>query len=145
MSHTGTTRLSISLPTALAKKLDSLVETRGFGSRSQAVSEMIHLQLIGESAERGEDVMTGTITLCYRHSQPRLKQTLAEIQYRHVDAVISSFHVYLKQQQTLEVILVQGPADRLRTICNEMTALKGVILGKLQFASATLPPIYEHR
>lgn len=136
------TRLSISLPQSLAQRLDELVQARGFETRSHAITEMIHQQLLDQSAEAGEDVVTGTITLSYQHTYPHLKQRLAEVQYRHIDAVISSLHVPLEHEQTLEVILVQGPAHRLRAIADELITCKGVKTGKLQFASAILPPIY---
>jgi CopG family nickel-responsive transcriptional regulator len=136
------TRLSISLPQSLATQLDQLVEARGFETRSQAITEMIHQQLLEQSRQMGEDVVTGTITLSYQHTFPQLKARLAEIQYKHVAEVISSLHVYLEHEQTLEVILVQGPANKLRAIADELITCKGVKTGRLQFASAILPPIH---
>ncbi len=38
--------------------------------------------------------------------------------------------------QTMEVILVQGPARTLQEIANEMITLRGVITGQLQLLAA---------
>lgn len=138
-------RISISLPQSLAAQLDDLVISRGFESRSQAITEMIHQQLLEQSHRAGDDIMTGTITISYQHTYPNLKSRLAEIQYRHISEVISSLQVYLEHQHTLEVILVQGPAAKLQDIANELITCKGVKTGKLQFASAILPPIHTRK
>ncbi len=38
-------RISVSLPPDLLAELDSMVESRGYGSRSQAIGEMVNFQL----------------------------------------------------------------------------------------------------
>jgi CopG family nickel-responsive transcriptional regulator len=47
------------------------------------------------------------------------------------------------EAHTMEVILVQGPARRLQGIADQMAAARGVVSGRLQLTSATLPPLHS--
>jgi len=135
-------RISVSMPEDLLAELDGMVSARGFESRSQAISEMINLQLLEHKRLLGDEVMVGTITLLYDRSVRGLQKELADLQCDHIDEVISSLHVHLMGQQMMEVILVQGPAARLQAIANRMTALRGVVTGRLQLMAATMPPLH---
>jgi CopG family nickel-responsive transcriptional regulator len=55
--------------------------------------------------------------------------------------VISSLHVHLSHEQVMEVILVQGHADTLQRIANQMISRRGVITGQLRLLAAVIPPI----
>jgi CopG family nickel-responsive transcriptional regulator len=134
-------RISISLPPDLLIQLDRMVCGRGYGSRSQAIGEMVHHQLAEHKRVLGDEVMAGTINLLYNRATPGLQGRLADIQYRYLNEVISSLHVHLSQDQMLEVLLVQGPAGRLQGIVDEMLTQRGVITGSLQLLAAVLPPL----
>lgn len=86
--------------------------------------------------------MAGVITLVYDHSRPGLQKQLTDLQHRYLDEVISSLHVQLMWPNTMEVILVQGPAARLQRIANEMVTCRGVSTGNLQFSAEILPPVH---
>lgn len=135
-------RISVSLPETLLRQLDDMVLKRGFGSRSQAIAEMINQRLAEHQKDLGEEIMAGAITLVYDHSTAGLQKQLADLQHRHLNEVISSLHVHLMHAHTMEVILVQGPATRLQRIADEMVACRGVITGKLHLTTAILPPVH---
>ena len=135
-------RISMSLPYALLKELDRMVGERGFISRSQALADMLHQFLIEHKRERGDDVMVGTVTLVYDNSVPGLQKQLADLQARHIDEVISSLHVHLVRNQTMEVILVQGPVKTLQAIADEMISRRGVISGKMHLVAALIPQLH---
>ena len=135
-------RISMSLPYALLKELDRMVSERGFISRSQAIADMLHQFLIEHKRERGDDIMVGTVTLVYDNSVPGLQRQLAELQARHIDEVISSLHVHLVRNQTMEVILVQGPVKTLQGIADEMISRRGVISGKMHLVAALIPQLH---
>jgi CopG family nickel-responsive transcriptional regulator len=135
-------RISISLPPLLLRDLDRMVKSRGYDSRSQAIGDMIHYQLAEHRRTVGNDVMVGTVTLFYDRSVAGLQKKLADIQYDHIDEVITSLHVHLTANQMLEVVLVQGPAKRLQDIANEMSVPRGVITARLQLMAAVIPPLH---
>lgn len=135
-------RISISLPPHLLAELDRMVDARGYDSRSQAIGDMVYYQLAEHKRELGNEVMAGTLTLLYNRATRGLQGRLADLQYQHIDEVISSLHVHLSEDQMLEVLLVQGPAAKLKAIANEMSALRGVITGQLQLLAAVIPPLH---
>lgn len=135
-------RVSISLPPPLLTELDRMVESRGYESRSQAIGEMVNHQLSEHKRTLGNEVMVGTITLLYDRLTRDLQKKLADLQFKHINEVISSLHVHLTEDQLMEVILVQGPAVKLQTIADEMTTLRGIITGRLQLLAAIIPPLH---
>ncbi len=139
---TPVSRISISLPPDLLAELDRMVESRGYGSRSQAIGEMVNYQLAEHKRALGNEVMAGTITLLYNRATRGLQGRLADIQYQHIAEVISSLHVHLTEDQMLEVVLVQGPAAKLQAIANELITLRGIITGRLQLLAAAIPPLH---
>jgi CopG family transcriptional regulator, nickel-responsive regulator len=142
---TQVSRISISLPESLLCDLDRMVEERGFGSRSQAVGDMLYQSLVEHKSNLGEDVMVGVVTLFYNNSVAGLQKQLADLQFRYIDEVISSLHVHLMHNQTMEVILVQGPAQKLQVIADEMTSRRGVMSGKMHLIAALIPQLHPFR
>jgi CopG family nickel-responsive transcriptional regulator len=86
--------------------------------------------------------MVGTVTLFYDNSVAGLQKQLADLQFRHIDEVISSLHVHLMHNQTMEVILVQGPVGALQRVADEMISRRGVICGRMHLVAALIPPLH---
>ena len=103
---------------------------------------MVKEYILEHKQKMGEDLMVGTITLFYYNSVVGLQKQLADLQYQYIDEVISSLHVHLMHNQTLEVILVQGPARKLQAIADEMTTLRGVIYGRVQLVTSLIPQLH---
>lgn len=135
-------RISMSLAEELLSELDKMVSERGFASRSQAISEILHRSLIEHKRQLGDGIMVGTITLLYDNSTPGLQKQLSDLQFQHIDEVISSLHVHLMDRQTMEVILVQGPARKLQWIADQLITRRGVISGNIQLMAALMPPVH---
>jgi len=137
-------RLSMSLPAELSRQLDAMVEERGLPSRSQLIAELIRDELAEHGAAlRPEDMLAGTITLVYRGDMGRVRHQLAQTQGEYLKEVISSQHVFLEDDQSLEVLLVQGPARRLRDLCDALRKVRGVRQLRLFTTTALLPPLHE--
>lgn len=136
-------RISISLKDSVYRELDRLVEDRGFTNRSQAISEMINQSILDHNEEKGSKVMAGTITIFYDASKPGLLEQLARIERENIDEVISSQHVMLEKDHKMEVLLVQGPANTLKLIADQLITCKGVLSGRLVLTSTILPPLHQ--
>jgi CopG family nickel-responsive transcriptional regulator len=130
------------MPESLLDGLDHMVSERGFESRSQAICDMINLQLNEYRSTQSNAVMTGTVNLVYNHSTPGLQKKLHDLQFTYIDEVISNLNVNLTHTSTLSIILVQGPADTLNMIANKMITLRGVVYGRLLLNSNIIPPIH---
>lgn len=137
-------RLSISLPPELVVQLDAMMAERGLPSRSQVIAELIRHELADFGARQMDPVIAGTITLIYRAESGRVRHALAQTQAAYLEEVISSQHVFLEDDQSLEVLLVQGPAARLRQLCDDLRRIRSVQQIKLVTTNALLPPLHAH-
>lgn len=141
---TNLARLSMSLPGELFRQLDVMVEERGLPSRSQLIAELIrHALAEHEALTRPDETLAGTLTLVYRGDRGRVRHQLAQTQADYLKEVISSQHVFLEDDQSLEVLLVQGPAVRLKELCDALRRVRGVQQLQLVTTTALLPPLYE--
>ncbi len=134
-------RVTISIPDELHRKFEEVMNERGFVNRSQAISEVLSQHISDYYSLKGNSMMAGTITLFYDHKRPGIKQQISDIQHENIREVISSLHVLLQNTCTMEVILVQGPAKRLRQIANKLLAVKGVLAGRLNLTKTLMPQI----
>ena len=141
---TGLSRLSMSLPSGLFRQLDVMVQERGLPSRSQLISELIRHALADHGEEtHPDDLLAGTITLVYRANTGRVREQIVQTQHEYLKEVISAQHVFLEDDQSLEVLLVQGPATRLRDLCDALRKVRGVQQLRLFTTTALLPPLHE--
>jgi CopG family nickel-responsive transcriptional regulator len=137
-------RLSVSLPSELLTQLDAMVSERALPSRSQMIAELIRHALAEHGESRANTVLAGTVTLIYRADSGRVRQALAQTESRYIKEVISSQHVLLEEDQSLEVLLVQGPSKRLKALCDDLRRVRGVQSIKLVTTTALLPPLHSH-
>lgn len=138
-------RITISMPEDTFLALDRIVTERGFDSRSQAIVEMIHQQAAEHLGNIGTQVMAGTLTMIYDESKSTLLKDLSRICREHITEVISSQHILLEDDHVLEVLLMQGPANTLRQIANELVTCKGVKSTHLTLTPHLLPPLHAKR
>ncbi len=138
-------RITISMPEDTFLALDRIVTERGFDSRSQAIVEMIHQQAAEHLGKIGTQVMAGTLTMIYDESKSTLLKDLSRVCREHITEVISSQHILLEDDHVLEVLLMQGPANTLRQIANELVTCKGVKSTHLTLTPHLLPPLHAKR
>lgn len=143
---TSLARLSMSLPAGLFRQLDMMVAERGLPSRSQLIAELIrHALAEHESLMRPDEMLAGTITLVYRGERGRVRHQLSQTQASYLKEVISSQHVVLEDDQSLEVLLVQGPAIRLKELCDAIRRVRGVQQLELVTTTSLLPPLHDQQ
>jgi CopG family nickel-responsive transcriptional regulator len=141
----GLRRVTISMGEDTFQTLDRIVTERGFDSRSQAIAEMIHQQAAEHLGKSGNRVMAGTLTMIYDESKSTLLRDLSRVCRQHIAEVVSSQHILLEDDHVLEVLLMQGPADVLRRIANELVTCKGVKSTHLTLTPHLLPPLHGAR
>lgn len=134
-------RFSVSLPESLLDELDTMVHRRGYQSRSQAVAALARDGLVEFATQLGTASVAGTISLVYDHTKKGLQARLAAIQHKYYLMVVSSMHVHLEDHNYMEVLLVQGPAQELRKLADELSTCRGVRTGKLNLTATAMPPL----
>ena len=129
-------RIGISLPASLLDRFDEILALRGYSSRSEGIRDSIRNYIIDYewmSEQKGDRV--GTITLIFDHSQRGLVDELTDIEHDYSKLIESSIHVHLDDKNCLEVILVRGESQDVKSIVEKMMALKGVKHVKLTTTS----------
>ncbi|WP_048130908.1 MULTISPECIES: nickel-responsive transcriptional regulator NikR [Methanolacinia] len=133
MTHeSDLSRIGISLPKNLLDKFDTILEYRGYSSRSEGIRDAIRSYITyyqWMSDVEGE--RQGVITMVYDHEQRGLLQVLTEIQHEHLDIIQSSLHAHVTHDKCLEIILVRGDAGKIKKIAESLMAQKGVDSVKL--------------
>lgn len=71
------------------------------------------------------------ITLLYDHHGSDLSRKLTDIQHHALDAVISTTHVHIDEQNCLEFLAVRGEAREIEQLAHRLIGLKGVKHGEL--------------
>jgi len=66
------------------------------------------------------------------------------VQSEYLPEVISSQHVFLEEDRSLEVLLVQGSAERLHQLCDRLRRVRAVQQLKLVTTRSLLPPLHAH-
>jgi CopG family transcriptional regulator, nickel-responsive regulator len=119
-------RVGISLPDDLLRRFDRRIAVHGYTNRSEAIRDMIRERLVADEWSDDSDEVAGTFTLVYDHHQGELVSRILGIQHDHENAVVSTLHVHLDHDNCLEVLVLRGPAPRLRALTDELRALRGV-------------------
>ena len=131
MGEERAVRFTVSLPARLMRTLDRLRAGRRYGNRSEFVRDLLRGELVKEewAARPGETV--GVLTLVYDHETHALADKLTDIQHHGYRTITASLHVHLDEHSCLEVIALRGSARRIRSIANQLLAVKGVRYGQL--------------
>ena len=127
----GAARLSLSLPNGLAAELDGLVAAKGAASRSALVADLVREAVVEHRSRRGKQEIAGAITLVYDHHARNLQAKLTDLQHDSEGLIVSVMHVHLGHHDCLEVLVVRGPADKVRGLADKLAAVRGVKHGKL--------------
>src|SRR5690348_1227409 len=102
-------RFGVSMEEELLEKFDRLCEARSYGSRSEAIRDLIRRELVAEEWQESEEEVMGTITIVYDHHAHELSHVLTDFQHRYFKSIICSTHVHIDEDNCLEVIIVRGP------------------------------------
>jgi len=129
-------RFSVSLEDELLEKFDGYCRQQQFATRSEAVRQMIRDTLTSQAWESESKDAAGTLTLVYDHHRSQLSDRLTKLQHDHTELIVSTLHAHLTHDLCLEVVVLRGPAGKLREIASQLRGMKGIHKGELVMASA---------
>ncbi|MCX7856836.1 MAG: nickel-responsive transcriptional regulator NikR [Deltaproteobacteria bacterium] len=127
-------RFGVSLEKDLLEKFDSLIESRNYTNRSEAIRDLIRQELIKEEWIEGEDV-AGAITLVYDHHKRELLNKITDIQHDFQNIIISTQHIHLDHHNCLELIAVRGNPGQIQKLADRLRSIKGVKHGTLSMTT----------
>jgi CopG family nickel-responsive transcriptional regulator len=124
-------RVTISVDDALAGDFDALAEARGYGSRSEAIRDLLREALRAGQAQVHEGYCVANLSYVYNHRERDLATVLADVQHAHHDLVLATAHVHLDHDYCLETVMLKGPVARVRIFSDHVQAQRGVRHGAL--------------
>ena len=131
----ATVRFGVSLDSELLTQFDALAKERGYDNRSEAIRDLIRDALVQRQWEGVTGESAGTVTLVYDHHHSDLAQRLTAAQHDSFDVIAASLHIHLDHDNCLEVLVMRGPGDQIRTTAERLISTKGVKHGKLMLTT----------
>ncbi|MCL2607182.1 MAG: nickel-responsive transcriptional regulator NikR [Methanomassiliicoccaceae archaeon] len=133
----GVTRIGVSLEPELLREFDDVIMKKGYVSRSEAIRDLVRDALAENEWKNPDQYMVGVIVMIYDHTVGSVKEKLITIQHDHGRSINTTIHVHLDQDRCMEMLLVSGTLGELKKLADEITAVKGVLRGKLTMVSPT--------
>ena len=127
-------RFGVSIPAALIKKFDLLIRRKNYSNRSEAIRDLIRKELVEEEIQENGDAV-GILHILYNHHRRELSEKLTDIQHKHHHLILSAMHIHLDHDNCIEVIVMQGNSQKVRSLADLLIAAKGVKHGKLNLTS----------
>ncbi|OGB61395.1 MAG: nickel-responsive regulator [Caldithrix sp. RBG_13_44_9] len=127
-------RFGVSIPVTLIKKFDLLIRRKNYSNRSEAIRDLIRKELVEEEIEENGDAV-GVLHILYNHHRRELSEKLTDIQHKHHNLILSAMHIHLDHDNCIEVIVMQGESQKLKSLADLLIAAKGVKHGKLNLTS----------
>jgi CopG family nickel-responsive transcriptional regulator len=126
MTMAGITRFGVSLEETLLEQFDRLIHRKGYTNRSEALRDLIRESLVREQWDLGTAETVGTLTLVYNHEVRELADKLTDLQHEYYRTIVSTLHVHLDPHHCLEVLVLRGQANELKTIADRLIGTRGV-------------------
>ena len=128
-------RFGVSISAQLLKQFDHLIAQKGYVNRSEAIRDLIRKYLVEHEWEQADKETLGTLTILYNHHVRELSDRLDHLQHENYNNVISSMHVHLDAQNCLEVMVLRGKPEQIRSLADHILGVKGVKHGKFVMTS----------
>jgi CopG family nickel-responsive transcriptional regulator len=124
------TRFSVSLEADQLKALDGFVDDNLFANRSQAIRALIEKNIVEQKWQCNNHV-AGALILVYDSDKNDVAVQLLAMQQKHAAQILSTQRFFRENHLCLEIIAVEGTAQQLTRLSDDMIGRKGVIHGKL--------------
>jgi CopG family nickel-responsive transcriptional regulator len=123
-------RFGVSLPGKLLQCFDRDIGRKGYANRSEAIRDLIRQSLVDSEWDRSSGETAAAVVLVYDHHQRGLAERLTNEQHEHHENVISAMHAHLDHDNCIEVVLLKGPAQKIKSISQRLSSAKHVKLGR---------------
>jgi CopG family nickel-responsive transcriptional regulator len=129
-------RFGVSMEEDLLHQFDHLITHKGYTNRSEAVRDIVRNKLVEESVEIVHGSVFGALVFIYDHHKRELEKKLSSLQHEHFHNIISTSHVHVDHDHCLEVVLLKGEANVLKSVAEKLLSFKGVKHGKLTLTTS---------
>ncbi len=131
----GSVRFGVSMDTKLIEAFDRHLKQKDYGSRSEAIRDLVRETLVQEEWASGKVETVGTVNRVFDHHHGDITETLNSIEHDNLSMIISTLHVHLDHHNCLEVLVLRGKPDDIKRVSDRLISTKGVKHGKLTVAT----------
>jgi len=125
-------RFGVSIEEDLLTRFDELIGSRGYKNRSEALRDLIRDTLVQAQLGKNDNTeVLGSLTLVYDHHTRDLTERLTNLQHDYHELIVSVMHAHISHDDCMEMLMLRGPASRIRLLADSLLSLKGVKHGKL--------------
>ncbi len=133
-------RVTITIDAELLAFVDALSTAKGYGSRSEAIRDILRKAARTERQADPAAPCFATLAYVYDHETRDLARRLTNQQHHHHDLSIATLHVHLDRHECLEVAVLRGASGDVRAFADGVISQRGVRHGQLHL----LPDAPEH-
>jgi CopG family transcriptional regulator, nickel-responsive regulator len=137
-------RITITIDDDLLSAIDQLCEQRSYGSRSEAVRDIVRDAVApSRAAQAGETPFYGALSYVYSHGTRDLARRLTDEGHHH-GVSIASMHVHLTRDDCLEVAVLRGSVSAMQSFADSVTTQRGVRYGHLHLIPEGSGELADH-
>lgn len=117
--------ISLSLPNELLEQLDTILGEERAANRSEVVRQAVRMYITQYSElQKIKGNVIATITVLYDKTAEN--KELFRLQHEFDDMITAYLHAHLSETSCLEVMVVKGSSERLRSLVDGLKANKPV-------------------
>ena len=117
--------ISISLPNKLLEELDAILGEEKSATRSEVLRQAIRSYLIEyRELDKIKCSIIATVTVLYEKKENN--EELSRLRNEFRDMITAILHSHLTETSCLEVMVIKGPAKRLKSLIDGLKANKPV-------------------
>ena len=125
-------RFTISLDDDLAVQFDTLIATKGYVNRSEAVRDLIRSQMDAMHLQASKSRWcVATISYVYDHHDRTVADRVQSLQHDHHDLVITTLQTLLDHDHCMETVVMRGLTREVQALAQLLIALRGVRHGSI--------------
>ena len=117
--------ISISLPKELLKELDAILGEEPNATRSKMLRQAVRMY-VSEYKELDKIKGNTIATISVLYEKIEKNQELFRLQHKFSDMITAYLHSHLTETSCLEVMVVKGSSERLRSLIDGLKANKRV-------------------
>jgi CopG family transcriptional regulator, nickel-responsive regulator len=131
-------RITITIDDDLLLAVDELMQRRGYGSRSEAMRDIVREMVERERLAEPDTDCIGALTFVFDHETRDLARRITTAHHERHDLSIASLHVHLNHESCLEVSVLRGAHSEVRAFADAVASQRGVRSAKLHLIPARI-------
>ncbi len=136
-------RFGVAFENDLIGEFDKEIAAAGYGSRSEALRDLVRLWLAERRLRSGEGKAVASLAFIYHHERRDISRRLNQLGHQFYHEIVNSIHIHLDEHRCLEVLILRGRAQELQRLADRLSAIKGVEQGRVCLIG--LPEKRQHK